>query len=113
MVSVALLLRERDQPMSDQTFSGCCDTLIAKRKDISIAVSNIDTNLKGRDQAKICRGLATLAEGVCVITETTAQAVFMVGQPLSDRARLQKYLLTPPPGRWPSSARGAKRRGPA
>jgi hypothetical protein len=34
MTSDALLLTERDMPLSDQSFLGCCDTIIAKSKQV-------------------------------------------------------------------------------
>lgn len=79
MVSEGLLLRDRDQPLSQQPFSGCCDTIITKRKQMSIAVSNLISNLKGNNFLKVCKHLAEIAECVAIITETTAQAVFVAG----------------------------------
>ncbi len=78
MISDSLLLCDRDRPLSSQPFTGCCDTLVAKRKTISIAVAEIIEDLKNGADQKLCKHLAELAEGVSVATETTAQLIYVV-----------------------------------
>eukprot|EP00035_Acanthoeca_spectabilis_P022830 m.446043 g.446043 ORF g.446043 m.446043 type:complete len:349 (+) comp19304_c0_seq1:265-1311(+) len=80
MASESLLLRERDAPLSKQSYAGCCDTVVAKGKELSLAAENLESELVGRRAEGVCRQLALLAEAVCVVTETTAQAVFMVAE---------------------------------
>eukprot|EP00041_Stephanoeca_diplocostata_P004048 m.40463 g.40463 ORF g.40463 m.40463 type:complete len:344 (+) comp14820_c0_seq2:118-1149(+) len=80
MASDALLLRERDLPLSAQPYSACCDTLVAKRKDIELCIEKLAVALQNRVPEGICLQLALLAEAVCVVTETAAQAVFMVSE---------------------------------
>ena len=55
MASDALLLRDRDQPLSRQPFSGCCDTLVAHRKALTIAATNADANLKANRPLLLCK----------------------------------------------------------
>jgi len=80
MATNTLLLRERDMPLSIQSFSGCCDTLVAKRKVLSIAVQDCVAGLQSKDAAGMCVALAKINEAVCIVTETTAQAVFTFGE---------------------------------
>lgn len=77
-MSEALLLRDRDLPLSEQTFTGCCETLIAKSKGLSIAITNITQSIKAATPQKICAPLGEVAETLAVMVEATAQAVFMV-----------------------------------
>ena len=55
MSSESLLLRDRDQPLSKQPFSGCCDTLVARRKQLNIAATNAVACLKGGRSADLCK----------------------------------------------------------
>lgn len=79
-VSRALLLRERDMPLSTQPFSGCCDTLVARCKQASSTLTTIESQLSSGTFLSICSPLAKLAETVSVITEAVAQAVYMVAE---------------------------------
>ena len=38
MAADSLLLRDRDVPLSQQPYSGCCDTIVAKRKELTLAI---------------------------------------------------------------------------
>jgi len=80
MASESLLLRERDAALSKQTYSGCCDTVVAKGKELSLAAETLAADLGARRGDGICRQLALLSEAVCIVTETTAQAVFLVAE---------------------------------
>ena len=53
MVSDSLLLTERDLPLSAQSFSGCCDTIVAKTKQLAITMSNIDTDIKTKSHVQV------------------------------------------------------------
>lgn len=78
--SDALLLQDRDAPLSVQTFSGCCDTLVAKRKELSIQIAGLGGLVQSRDDAKLQTSLAVISEGILIVTETTAQAIYMVAE---------------------------------
>jgi len=98
MATNTLLLRERDMPLSIQSFSGCCDTLVAKRKVLSIAVQDCVAGLQSKDAAVMCLALAKINEAVCIVTETTAQAVFTFaertpGGSKSKPGAVDSYLL--------------------
>eukprot|EP00047_Mylnosiga_fluctuans_P017991 m.66039 g.66039 ORF g.66039 m.66039 type:complete len:347 (-) comp7371_c0_seq2:212-1252(-) len=80
MTSEALLLRERDRSLSQQPFSGCCDTLVGKTKSVSIIVGSIQSSVQEKQVQSVCQLLGELAEGIAVLTETAAQAAFLVGE---------------------------------
>lgn len=80
MTSEALLLRERDRALSHQPFSGCCDTLVGKSKAVSIVVGNLQAAVNDAQAQAACMHLGELAEGVSILTETAAQAVYLVGE---------------------------------
>jgi hypothetical protein len=54
--------------------------VVAKGKELTLAAESLGTELASRHADGICRQLALLAEAVCIVTETTAQAVFMVAE---------------------------------
>eukprot|EP00053_Salpingoeca_punica_P008161 m.73779 g.73779 ORF g.73779 m.73779 type:complete len:337 (+) comp14479_c1_seq1:181-1191(+) len=81
MVSDSLLLRERDHPLSQQPFSGCCDTIVAKTKVVSTTVERLQDSVKSAlDPKKICVLLGELAESIAILTEASVQAVFMLAE---------------------------------
>eukprot|EP00038_Savillea_parva_P028602 m.66042 g.66042 ORF g.66042 m.66042 type:complete len:349 (-) comp8333_c0_seq1:145-1191(-) len=80
MASESLLLSERDAPLSKQSYSGCCDTVVVKGKELTLAAETLAAELAIRHEDGICKQLAILSEAVCIVTETTAQAVFMVAE---------------------------------
>jgi len=80
MASESLLLKERDHPLSIQTFSGCCDEVVAKRKTMLVAIGKCNAAVDLHDEAGICSALAILNEAISLIIETTAQAVYQVAE---------------------------------
>lgn len=98
MISDALLLGDRDMPISHQSLSGCCDTLIAKSKAVSITVTDIVDALSHGNTKKLCQLLAILAESVAITIETVAQTVYLVAvnTPDGDKGRtgvIDYYVL--------------------
>lgn len=80
MASDALLLKDRDVPLSQQPYSGCCDTLVAKVKEINLAIEELISNIGTSDHNKMCNQLSQVTSTMCIIIETTAQAVYMVSE---------------------------------
>eukprot|EP00040_Diaphanoeca_grandis_P029410 m.172287 g.172287 ORF g.172287 m.172287 type:complete len:352 (-) comp31677_c0_seq2:78-1133(-) len=80
MASDSLLLRERDTPLSKQPYSGCYDTVVTKKKEMALAIAALQTGLNSNQNNELCRQLAIVTETMCLITETTAQAVFMMAE---------------------------------
>eukprot|EP00051_Salpingoeca_urceolata_P027981 m.484320 g.484320 ORF g.484320 m.484320 type:complete len:335 (+) comp23301_c0_seq1:477-1481(+) len=78
MVSDALLLRDRSQRLSEQSFGGCCDTLIAKSKTVTIDLDHLLADLKQHNHPEMCKRIAALAEGITILIETTSHACYLV-----------------------------------
>lgn len=80
MAADSLLLRDRDHPLSQQPYSGCCDTVVAKRKELTLAIEGLAADLGSGNAAQLCGHLAEVTGIMCIIIETTAQAVYMVSE---------------------------------
>lgn len=80
MATDSLLLRERDVPLSQQSYSGCCDTMVPKIKEMQMSIEAVISDLVGADPVKIAKHLSQVTSTLCVIVETTAQAVYMVSE---------------------------------
>lgn len=80
MAADSLLLRERDVQLSQQPYSGCCDTMVAKVKELQLAVDSLIGDLGTNDHMRMCQQLSQVSGIMNIIIETTAQAVFMVSE---------------------------------
>eukprot|EP00039_Didymoeca_costata_P006179 m.88106 g.88106 ORF g.88106 m.88106 type:complete len:332 (+) comp13143_c0_seq1:223-1218(+) len=85
MASDSLLLRERDMPLSVQTFSGCCDTVTAKRKEFAIHIKMLTTDMDQKDYSKLHTCLAAINEHLLIVTETAAQGAYLLAHKSSTK----------------------------
>jgi len=81
MVSEALLLRDRDMPISDMSFTACQDALTANSKRLTACMKKAHDALLGlnQDQAeKSSQDMAEAVEHLLLLLETVADIIFQV-----------------------------------
>ncbi|XP_048581539.1 talin-like isoform X2 [Nematostella vectensis] len=76
--AVNTILDNPVEPVNDSTYFDCLETVAGKSKDLTEAMPVIADSIKQADYNKFDRSIKRASNAVCALTETAAQAAYLV-----------------------------------
>ena len=73
------MLDNPNEPVSDLSYFDCLDMVIAKSKDLAEAGAQITFHAKKGNHDEFGAAVDEVATAVCLLTEASAQAAYLVG----------------------------------